>query len=199
MNLRLEKGMKTHKKRKISSLLPTGFKVIALIFSLAMIMFSSALAQDVAVGQATATVQTPLTVTATAALAFGTVFQGVPKSVAVNSANAGVFTITGQAGTGISVYLQLPDYMSTSSGDDRMVIAFSSTDCSIDTTGIVDPTGAIVGWVGTNPYSLPATVTVSGAGASSAIFLGGSVNPSVDQAAGAYTADIILTVAYNGT
>jgi len=173
-----------------------------LITAIALALFvvpSVVMSQDVSNGQATATVQTPLTVTATAALDFGTVFQGVAKSVAVNDAAAGVFTITGQAGSGISVYLQLPDYMSTATGDDRMVIAFSNTDCSIDTSGVVDPTGAIVGWVGTNPYALPATVTVSGGGASSAIFLGGSVNPSVDQAAGAYTADIILTVAYNGS
>ena len=31
------------------------------------------------------------------------------------------------------------------------------------------------------------------------LYLGGKVIPSVDQTAGAYTADIILTVAYTGS
>jgi len=156
-------------------------------------------AQDVASGQATATVQTPLTVTATAALAFGTIYQGVATSVAADNANAGIFTITGQATSGISIYLQMPDYMSTASGDDRMVIAFSTTDCSIDTTSNVDPTVAVTGWTNQNPYNLPSGVIIGGTSGQTAIFLGGSVNPSVDQTAGAYTADIILTVAYNGS
>ncbi|KAA3636184.1 MAG: hypothetical protein DWP97_03245 [Calditrichaeota bacterium] len=155
-------------------------------------------AQDVAAGSATATVQTPLTVTATAALVFGTIFQGVSASVPETDANAGVFTITGQGTAGISIYLQLPDYMSTASGDDRMVISFSSTDCAIDTTSNVDPTVAATGWTDQNPYNLPSGVIIGGTSGQTALFLGGSVNPSVDQTAGAYTADIILTVAYNG-
>lgn len=178
----------------------TYFKVLAMtvLVIAAFGVSNSVNAQDVATGSATATVQTPLTVTATAALAFGTIYQGVAVSVPETDANAGVFTITGQAGAGISCYLQLPDYMSTATGDDRMVINFSTTDCAIDTTANVDPTVAATGWQDQNPFNLPAGVIVGGGSGQTAIFLGGSVNPSVDQTAGAYTADIILTVAYNG-
>lgn len=178
----------------------TLFLVLALfVMAIALASPTAVQAQDVAAGSATATVQTPLTVTATAALAFGTIFQGVAASVPETDANAGIFTITGQAGSGISVYLQLPDYMSTASGDDRMVISFGSADCAIDTTSNVDPTVAATGWTDQNPYNLPSGVIIGGTSAQTAMFLGGSVTPSVDQTAGAYTADIILTVAYNGS
>ncbi len=182
-------------KRKM----PFVWKILVLLLSMSFLIVGSVAAQDVAVGQATATVQTPLTVTATAALAFGTIFQGVPLSVAETNTAAGIFTMTGQAGAGISLFLQLPEYMSTASGDDRMVISFSTTDCAIDTTSNVDPTVAATGWTDQNPFSLPSGVIIGGTSTQTALFLGGQVRPSVDQTAGAYTADIILTVAYNGT
>ncbi len=165
----------------------------------ALAMPAAVMSQDVVNGQATATVQTPLTVTAPADLAFGTVFQGVAKAVANDAAEAGVFTISGQAGSGISVYLQLPDYMATATGDDRMVISFSATDISIDSTANVDPTAFASGWQNTNPHNLPSGVIIGGASGQTSMFLGGSIYPSVDQTAGAYSADVILTVAYNGS
>lgn len=165
-----------------------------------LLTFSSSLkAQDVAVGQATATVQAVLAVTATSALAFGAVFQGVPTSIANNVASAAVFTIAGQGGSGVSIYMQLPDYLATATGDDRMVVAFSTTDASVDTTANTDPTSFGSGWQNTNPHSFPSATVVGLPANQTAIFLGGSVSPTVDQVAGAYTADIILTVAYNGT
>ncbi|HUV30040.1 MAG TPA: hypothetical protein VMY05_02950 [Acidobacteriota bacterium] len=157
-------------------------------------------AQDVAVGSATATVQAVLQVQATAALAFGTVFQGIPKSIANSAADAGVFTITGEGGAGISVYMQLPDYLATATGDDRMVISFGTTDASVDSTVNVNPAAFGSGWQDVDPHNFPNTITVGTAGQNqSAIFLGGKVIPSVDQAAGAYSGDVVLTVAYNGS
>lgn len=155
-------------------------------------------AQDVANGSATATVQAILAVASTAALAFGNVFQGVSTSVANGAAGAGVFTVAGQGGSGISIYMQLPDYLATSTGDDRLVIAFNSTDASVDSTANSTPTSFGVGWQNIDPHNFP-SATVIGTLGQTAIFLGGKVHPTVDQAAGAYTADIVLTVAYNGS
>ncbi len=168
------------------------------ILVILLVSYSAVMAQDVANGSATATVQAALVVTAPSALAFGTVYQGVPTSIANNLAAAGRFLITGQGISGVSCYMQLPDYLSTSTGDDRMVVSFSSTDASVDSTGNVDPTSFGTGWQNTDPHNIPAATAVGGGGTTN-IFLGGGVIPSVDQAAGAYTADIILTVAYNGT
>ncbi len=173
--------------------------LFAAICTVALVLSSTNVkAQDVAVGQATATVQAILTVTSSSALAFGTIFQGVPTTIANNNANAGVFTITGQGASGLSIFMQLPDYLSTATGDDRLVVAFSTTDASVDSTTNTTSTTFGVGWQNTNPHNFNSAVTMGGGG-QAAIFLGGKVLPTVDQAAGAYTGDIILTVAYNGT
>lgn len=174
--------------------------IIAFVAMVVMLLPSGVRSQDVAVGSATATVLAALSVTATQALAFGDVLQGIPKSVANSDASAGIFTMGGTANAGISMFLELPDFVSLADGSDRMVIAFSTTDASVDTTGGGDPTGMIAadGYININPFSLPSTANLSDAGAAN-IYLGGKVIPTVDQKAGAYSGDIVLTVAYNGT
>lgn len=173
--------------------------MLTLIICLTLLLVSGAAAQDVAVGQATATVLATLTVSATAALAFGNVYQGVTTTIGNNNASAGIFTITGAASAGVSIFLALPDYVALSDGSDRMTIAFSSTDASVDSLGGGDPTTMVggAGWQNTNPHNLPAG-TVIGSGGTTNIYLGGKAIPAIDQTAGAYTGDIILTVAYNG-
>jgi len=160
-------------------------------------------AQDVAVGQATATVLAVLSVTADAPLAFGTVYQGVRKSIAKDNASAGTFTISGQADANVAIYMQLPDYLTTDAasgnGDDRMVVAFTTTDANIDTTGAGDPTGfaGTDGWADQDPRNINSATTIGSGGTN--IYLGGTVWPSVDQKAGDYEADIVVTVAYTGS
>ncbi len=155
--------------------------------------------QEVAIGTATATVLAAVTVTATSSLVFGDVFQGVPTTVANNDAAASIFSVTGQAGSGVSLYFQLPEYLALSDGSDRMQIAFNSTDCSVDTTGADDPTtmAGTKGWQDVDPHSLPGSIIIGSGGTS--IYLGGKVTPSLFQRAGNYSGDIILTVSYNGT
>jgi hypothetical protein len=185
-------------KNSISNSLTRIVSVATIIAFASVLKPSTASAQDVANGSATASVQAVLVVTSTAALVFGNVFQGVSKSIANGNAAAGVFTITGQGLSGLSMYMQLPDYMSTATGDDRMVIAFSSTDASVDSTINTSPASFGTGWQNTDPHNINSATTMGGGG-QAAVFLGGKVLPTVDQTAGAYTGDIILTVAYNGT
>ncbi len=172
-----------------------------LIVAVALIAFmgSSATAQDVATGSATATLVVALVVTSAAPLAFGTVYQGVAKTVAKTAATAGIFNVTGLEDADLAVYFQLPDYLATATGDDRMVISFSVTDLNVDTTAANDPTGFVAanGWIDEDPHNVTSSVDIGSTGLD--MYLGGKVIPSVDQAAGAYTADIILTVAYNGS
>jgi len=172
-----------------------------LIVAVALIAFmgSSATAQDVATGSATATLVVALTVTSVAALAFGTVYQGVAKSIAKDNADAGIFSITGEEDAVLAIYMQLPDYLSTATGDDRMVIAFSTTDLNIDSTGAGTPATFVAanGWADEDPHNITSSADIGSGGTD--LYLGGKVIPSVDQAAGAYTGDIILTVAYTGT
>ncbi len=175
----------------------------AIILCMAVIFLvnpSMVMAQDVATGSATATIATALAVVATSALAFGTTYQGVPVVIARTVAEAGIFTISGQVNAGISCYLQMPEYISIAGDSDRMVIAFSTTDCTIDTALAAspgDPTGAVGGYVGIDPYNLPDGVNLSDNGFCG-VYIGGKIIPTVDQTAGSYTGSIILTVAYTG-
>lgn len=148
----------------------------------------------------TATILTALGVSSTQDLKFGTVLSGVPKSFGYsNNDSSAIFTITGQASAGISMYMTLPQYLSLSDASDRMPIIFSSTSAAIDTTTVTPATvGSSNGWINQNPYSLPSGVIV-GSGGTTKLYLGGKVVPSTNQKTGSYSGDIVLNVSYNGT
>ncbi len=177
-----------------------------LLFCLLMIFsFDSVMGQEVANGQAIATVLTALQVVATNALDFQNVYQGVAKEVSKNAVTAGSFDISGQANADLMMYLSLPEYIATASGDDRMTIAFRDNDCDIDTALAVQPgdqTAFVDGWQSVDPHAI---MNVAGAdpclgnAGFCAIFIGGRVIPRVNQTSGAYTGSIVLTVAYQGT
>jgi len=176
---------------------------IILLSALLLVAFSGVTtvnAQDIATGSATATVLAVLAVTSTHDLAFGDVLQGVPKTADKTVVvDAGVFQVTGAGGKEISMHLQLPDYLWNSTNEDRLVISFSDTDADIDTTAAGTPAvhglGAVVDQ---NPKNL-SDMVIGATDNILQIFLGGTVFPTVDQRADAYTADIILTVAYTGS
>jgi hypothetical protein len=161
-----------------------------------------AAAQDVTTGQAVASVLAALAVTAVQDLDFGSVLQGVTKTVdRTDAANAGIFQISGE-GTGnreVAMYMQLPTYLwnSTAGSQDRLVIYFKDTDCTIDTTNGTPDTPGAGALVAEDPHSLPDT-GIGGNDNVIRIYLGGAVYPAVDQRAGNYSADVILTAAYTG-
>lgn len=155
-----------------------------------------AVTQGLAVGSADAMVLTAISIASPQGLDFGNVHQGAPKSVASDNSSAAIFEITGTSQAGINLYLQLPQYMTHTSGSDRLTILFGPTDASVDTTSAGDPTNpAISGWLNTDPYDLPDNAIVGGSGTD--IYLGGKVVPSPNQTAGDYEAAIVLTVSYN--
>lgn len=166
-------------------------------------------AQDVATGQALATVQDALTVSADQNLQFGLVFQGVAKTVPnTDPVNAGIFTITGLAGAEISIFLILPEYLATDAlsggGDDRMTVSFDATDATIayeaaSTPDNLNPGGSVPD-VGENPHNLGTYLLGTPNPDNVAkLFLGGKVTPSVNQKPGGYEGDITCTVAYTGS
>lgn len=78
---------------------------ILIVFMIGVIAFHDVSAQDVTNSSVTATVQTALTVVSTQDLQFGTVFQGVAKTVSNDDAAVtGIFTITGAPSAGISIH-----------------------------------------------------------------------------------------------
>ncbi len=152
--------------------------------------------QEVAVGQATATVLAALIVTSVQDLNFGDILQGVPSSADIDVvAEAADFSVVGSGGSEVALYLQLPEYLWSSTNTDRMQIAFSSTDCDIDAN--IGTAATKVAPVTVDPYNLPATALHAVSNILH-VYLAGSVYPAVDQAVGAYAADIVLTAAYTG-
>ncbi len=167
---------------------------------------SNVSAQAAVTNTADATVLAAITIAATTNLNFASVYPGVPKTVARTATGAdttaAIFTITGQAGAGISAFLVLPEYVSETGGD-RMTVSFGTTDMALDTTTTANPSTIVAGdgWIDQDPRSFPAALVIGGtvpAVTTTKVYLGGKVIPSVFQTAGAYTGDIILTVAYNG-
>ncbi|MEO8200815.1 MAG: DUF4402 domain-containing protein [Gemmatimonadota bacterium] len=134
---------------------------------------------------ATATVQQPINVTGAVNLAFGNVFPGVVKTVAVTAATAGRFDVTGQASAPVLMSFVLPANLT--SGTNNMPIG--------TWTGHHNTTNAPSG--GTN-FTPSAGTTNSAFSATGAlfVFVGATVTPATNQAAGAYTGNVQLTVTY---
>jgi len=181
-------------------LAPKGRWPLVTVLILLLVLSGSAFSQDVATGEALATVLASLSVTAVQPLDFGQVYQGVAKiQDQTNDVLSGIFGITGQGSAVISIYLVLPQYIALADGSDRMTIAFRTTDCTVDTMNLTPSTvGVGDGWVDVDPNNLPNNLVV-GLGGQTNLYLGGRVIPSVDQAAGNYAGDIICNAAYTGT
>jgi hypothetical protein len=178
------------------------FWSVLLAVIIVLVSVSAGFTQDVANGTAIANVLAALTVTATQPLDFGNIFQGVAKTQDETSdANSGIFTIGGAASAGLSIYLQLPDYLALASGADRLTISFSNSDCTYSVLDVAAPSTPSAPGAGAllaqNPRNLVGTNV--GVGGASQIFLGGKVTPAVNQSAGAYSGDILCTVAYTGS
>ena len=135
---------------------------------------------------ATASVQSPITVTGTQNLAFGNVFPGVAKTVAYSDAtNGGLFSVTGQASTPVTYSYTLPANL-TSGGNNLPIGSW---------TGYVNGANATSGGAAITPSSTPAGATLS-AGGALYFFVGATVTPANNLPAGSYTGTVTLTVSY---
>ncbi len=135
---------------------------------------------------ATATVQTPITVTGTQNLSFGNVFPGVAKAVAYTDAtNAGKFSVAGQASTPVTYSFTLPANL-TSAGNNLPIGSWLGYENQANSTS---------GGSAITPSGTPTTSTLS-AGGALFFFLGATVTPPANQPAGSYTGTVTLTVSY---
>jgi hypothetical protein len=136
---------------------------------------------------ATATVVTPITVTGTAPLAFGNVFQGVNKTIAFSDATSGRFSLAGYLNSQVAMTFTLPATLA--SGANTMPI--NTYDVRVNGTNSTVGTTALTVTSGTPVLS-------NFVGGSLFVFIGGRVQPGAAQAAGAYTGSIVLSAAYTG-
>jgi hypothetical protein len=169
--------------------------LLAMVFVIGAGLVSSVQAQDVANGQATATILAALTITADSAIRFGDVLQGVPRTVSdASNDSSGVFRIAGQTGSQISFSIMLPTYLShTTNAQDRMDIYFTDTDGAYNLTASAQPETAAP--VDFNPHAGQLVTMTNG---ECNVFLGGTVVPKPDQTPGAYSGDIVVSVIYGG-
>jgi hypothetical protein len=144
-------------------------------------------AQASASVSATATVVTPLIVTAGANLAFGNVFQGVNKTVPYTDVASGRFSVSGFGTSQVALTFTLPTNL-----------ANGATNLPIDSWDVGSNTANVAGTA--TPLTVTSGVPVNAnlAAGNLYLFVGGRVVPAVAQAAGSYTGNIVLAAAYTG-
>ena len=134
---------------------------------------------------ASASVMQPINVVGAVNLAFGSVFPGVARSVAVNTAGAGRFDVTGQPSAPVFVSFVLPANL-ISGANTLPIGTWTGHQNTVN-----NPT------TGTNftPSGAMTTATFSGTG-QLFVFVGATVTPATNQAPGVYNGTIQITVTY---
>lgn len=146
---------------------------------------AAARAQNSASASVTADVQQPLAVTKTNDLAFGSVFPGLTKSVAVTDASAAAFTVQGQAGASVNLAFSTPTIL-TSGGSSLTIGTWSARRNSTNSSA-----------AGTDftPSATATSAALSGSGFLY-VFVGATVQPTTGQTAGSYSGTLTMTVVY---
>lgn len=134
---------------------------------------------------ASATVMQPINVVGAVNLAFGSVFPGVARTVAVNAAGAGRFDVTGQASAPVFVSFVLPANLT--SGANSLPIG--------TWTGHANTVNNPTTGSSFTPSAALTSATFSGTG-QLFVFVGATVTPATNQAAGVYNGTIQITVTY---
>lgn len=165
----------------------TASKLSLAVVALLAVGASAAQAQVSANINATALVQTPLTVTGTTTLDFGNVFPGLAKTIAPTAATAGKFTIGGQLNAEVNITFVLPSNLAN--GANNLPIGTF--------TGGRNVANTQAGQTAITPTAATITRLDAGTGALY-IWLGATVTPGVAQVAGTYTSPVTMTVAYTG-
>jgi len=131
------------------------------------------------------------TVTRVNDLDFGMMFPGVPIEIDKQSADAVEFQVTGTADAEVTLDFSLPQYLSV--GGYNMQLIFYTTSCAIDTNATPDQSSPA--YVDLNPWQ---TLTYRLASSGLTVWLGCKAVPGLQQEAGTYTGDVVLTVQYTG-
>ncbi len=159
----------------------TGLAVVA-----ALTLSASAATAQSANIQATANVFSAIAVTGARDLAFGNVTPGLNKVIAPDAATSGRFDAAGQAATNVNISFALPTDLT--SGLNTLPIN-SWTGCWDSDT---DPSAGCTSFT---PSGAASPAAFSGGG-QLYVFVGATVAPAANQAAGPYSGTVTITVAY---
>jgi len=130
----------------------------------------------------------PLSVQARRDLDFGTVIPGVPTTVGRLDPTAGHFVIRGRRDAEVLLELTLPTALTGTTG--AIPLSFGPADGGH---------GPLADLAASQPFDprVPITVVLPGNG-SYYLWVGGTVQPLIQQVPGTYSAQIVLTASYTG-
>ena len=136
---------------------------------------------------ATAVVQSPLNVTPVNNLDFGTILPGVNSTVAVSDATAGRLDVAGAANAAVNIsFTALPTNL-TNGGNNLPIGTY---------TGLVNTSATCTSGSGTAFSPSAGTSSTLNAGGGLCVFVGATVSPPANIAAGTYTGTITMQVLY---
>lgn len=159
-------------------------KAFTAVVAAATLTASTARAQSADI-QAVANVFAAISVTGGNNLDFGNVFPGVNKTVAVTDGGAGTFTATGQNSSNVAMTFTLPTDLVN--GGNTLPIG--------SWTGCWNGTNTVAGCTNFVPSAGASNATFSGSG-NLFVWIGGTVSPAANQAAGNYSATVTINMAY---
>jgi hypothetical protein len=160
-----------------------------LLFStLALPGVAAAQASATATVTATASVNAAITVTNTKTLSFGAVTQNEVKTVAATDPSAGQLVFTGTPSSPASVtFMSIPTTLVGPGGAQLRIDTFSGYFNTVNTAS---------GGTSFVPSPVAQAAGVSSATGQLYIFFGATVRPTSEQPTGAYSATIVMQVAY---
>jgi hypothetical protein len=165
----------------------TAMRMTAIALTLGVLGVATAEAQtNNATVDATATVLQPINVTGARDLAFGNVFPGVNASIPVTDPNSGLWAVTGQAAGNVQLTFGLPATLT--SGANSMPIGTY--------VGHWNPANSPIGGTNFDPTTAPINAQLDIVTGELYVFIGATVSPAVNQASGAYSGTLSMTVVY---
>ncbi len=151
----------------------------------------------------TATIVTPITASATAPLAFGTITKGATASVSADNASAAAFNFSGDERDNITVTVPASLTISTASGaGGSMTVTLNRAAMRYTPLGNITPNGAqsVDASSGTVAVDLSmdnqGNATNNDGLGQAYLWIGGSVSPAATQQRGSYSGTFTVSAAY---
>ena len=187
-----EEVQKGHMRNKLSTLAAIiGFFAIG----------TTAFAQSASVNSS-ATIETPISASATAALAFGTITKGATATVASTAASAAGVTFSGDEGDNITISVPSSATINTTAGAGAsMAVTISRSTLRVNTTGTQGTASALDASSGSATTVLSGDAGGNGTGSDGLgqtyLWIGGTVSPATTQQRGVYSGSFTVSAAYS--
>jgi hypothetical protein len=149
-----------------------------------------------------ATIETPISATATSALAFGTITKGATATVAGTAATAAGVTFSGDESDNITLSIPTTATISTTSGEGAsMTVTISRGSLRVNTANSQSTAAALDASSGSATTALSSDASGNGTASDGLgqtfLWIGGTVSPAATQQRGIYTGSFTVSAAYS--